>query len=73
MRNRFILAGAAAAAALLLTARPGDAQVTEQAFRGGRTGDPRRSAARRGRRPSGRPPWGTARASSSPRASTTAR
>jgi Rap1a immunity proteins len=38
MRRGIILAGAASAA-LLLAARPGDAQVAEQAFRGGRTSD----------------------------------
>ncbi len=37
MRHGIILAGAAAA--LLLAARPGGAQIAEQAFRGGRTGD----------------------------------
>ena len=37
MRHGIILTGAAAA--LLLAASPGDAQVTEQSFRGGRTSD----------------------------------
>jgi hypothetical protein len=36
MRHGIILTGAAA---LLLAASPGDAQVTEQSFRGGRTSD----------------------------------
>ena len=38
MRHGIILTGAAAAL-LLLAASPGDAQVTEQSFRGGRTSD----------------------------------
>ena len=72
MRRAIMLAGTAAAV-LLLAAQPGYAQVTEQAFRGGRTSDLAALCGASGEEVSGRPRWGTAKALSSAPASTIAR